>query len=108
MLWIGVAALVLLSPLGLLLPELLNSEGAWGEWGADGIKEIVGYVPDGIERLSELWKSPIPDYGQENSSGGHRGRAAYVLSAIMGVLIVAAGAYALGRVLAKKEGEKKR
>lgn len=105
-LWLAVAVLVLLSPLGLLLPELMDSEGTWGEWGAEGLREAAGYVPDGYRRLSELWKSPVPDYGRKQAADATAGLAAYVLSAAIGVAMVGAGAYALGRLLAKKDGDK--
>jgi len=50
-LWVGMGILVLISPLGLLLPERFKAGDAWGEWGTDGIKELVGYIPQGLEKL---------------------------------------------------------
>ncbi len=38
-LWIGLAVLIVLSPLGLILPERFKAGDAWGEWGTDGVKE---------------------------------------------------------------------
>ena len=43
-LWIGIAILIILSPVGLILPELLKAGGAWGEWGADEIEKIAGHI----------------------------------------------------------------
>jgi len=61
-LWIGIVVLIALAPLGLLLPEYFNANDAWGEWGTDGIKELTGYIPRGLEKLSSLWNAPMPDY----------------------------------------------
>ena len=60
--WIGIAVLIVLSPLGLLLPEYFKAGSAWGEWGADEMHKLVGYVPKGLEKLSSLWNAPMPDY----------------------------------------------
>lgn len=48
-LWIGIGILILLSPLGLLLPEHFKAGDAWGEWGAGTFKELVGYIPQGLK-----------------------------------------------------------
>ena len=55
-LWIGVGALIILSPLGLIIPDHFKAGSAWGEWGADKIQKLVGYVPKGLGKLSSLWK----------------------------------------------------
>ena len=60
--WIGIAVLIILSPLGLILPEHFKAGSAWGEWGIDGMQKLVGYVPGGLEKLSSLWNAPVPDY----------------------------------------------
>ena len=52
----------MLSPLGLLLPAHFKAGSAWGEWGADEMQKLVGYVPKGLEKLSSLWNAPMPDY----------------------------------------------
>ncbi|MCX6005812.1 MAG: cobalt transporter CbiM, partial [Chloroflexi bacterium] len=54
------AALVVLAfatPLG-----LLAAGTAWGEWGAGELKNVLGYVPKGLESMADFWKAPIPDY----------------------------------------------
>ena len=61
-LWIGIAVLIILTPLGLILPDYFKAGDAWGEWGSDTIQKLVGYVPQGIEKLSNLWNAPLPDY----------------------------------------------
>ena len=106
-LWIGIAVLALLSPLGLIVPSLLGAGGAWGEWGAEEFKKMVGYVPDGMRRLADLWKSPLKDYAVPGQAQGlaHRGLG-YALTAVLGVAITAGLAYCIANVLRRKNREK--
>lgn len=104
-LWIGVAVLIILSPLGLILPEWFKAGDAWGEWGTDGVKGLVGYVPRGLERLSSLWQAPLPDYvfkGWEEK-GIVRLSFAYIISALIGILAVVGIFALLGRYVRAKE-----
>lgn len=99
-LWIGLVALILLTPLGLILPARFGAGSAWGEWSTSEIHKMVGYVPSGMSRLAGSWKSPMPDYafrGQGNAN------ASYIISAIVGVAIVAGVSILVGKVLAKRE-----
>jgi len=104
-LWIGIGILIAFSPLGLLLPEHFKAGDAWGEWGIDSIKELVGYIPRGLEKLSSIWSAPIPDYafkGNEEKGLGFLS-ISYVLSAAVGIAAVAVIALAIGRILARKD-----
>jgi len=104
-LWIGIASLIILSPLGLLLPEYFKANAAWGEWGIDEIKALVGYVPLGMAKLSELWRAPMPDYtfqGWEEKGLAHASFT-YIISAIVGIALTVAAAWFIGRKLTKKE-----
>ena len=105
-LWIGIGALVVLSPLGLILPSILGAGSAWGEWGTEKIKELVGYVPKGMEKLAGLWSAPMPDYsfsGAEEKGLVHLSLA-YIVSGIAGILAIILVIYLIGKLLAKKEG----
>ncbi|TRZ95590.1 cobalamin biosynthesis protein [bacterium] len=104
-LWIGIAVLIVLSPLGLMLPEHFKAGSAWGEWGADEMQKLVGYVPKGLEKLSSLWNAPIPDYafkGWEEKGLSHLSFA-YIVSAILGIAVTALAVLLLGKFLSKKE-----
>jgi cobalt/nickel transport protein len=104
-LWIGLGVLIALSPLGLLLPEHFKAGDAWGEWGTDGVKELVGYIPQGLEKLSSLWSAPIPDYafkGWEEKGLGSLSLA-YIGSAVIGIFLIVCLVMLLGKVLVKKE-----
>ena len=90
-LWIGLAALMMATPIGLLAVGT-----AWGEWGADDFnnpqtrQEIAAasqhtapptHPPAGIERLGSIWSAPIPDYALPSLKSDKLG---YVLSAMFG------------------------
>lgn len=103
-LWIGLAILIILSPIGLVLPEYFKAGAAWGEWGSEEMKELVGYIPRGLEKLSSLWSAPIPDYafkGWEAKGLSHLSLA-YVISAIVGIGITVLLVMGIGKLLAKK------
>jgi cobalt/nickel transport protein len=104
-LWIGIFILVLLSPLGLVLPALFGAQGAWGEWGLHQIEKFLGYVPEGMRRLAGKWKAPLSEYavpgqGQGPASGGF----GYVLSGIIGIAATAGLVYLLAKLLSRKDG----
>lgn len=104
-LWIGIGALALLCPVGLALPEWLKAGSAWGEWGNDEVKDLVGYVPSGLAKLSSLWTAALPDYAFRGSDGAGLGAlgAQYVVSAIVGIALCVGGTLLLGKILAKKK-----
>ncbi|MDD5044507.1 MAG: cobalamin biosynthesis protein [Candidatus Omnitrophica bacterium] len=103
-LWIAIAVLILFSPLGLILPERFKAGGAWGEWSIDAIKELIGYIPEGLKKMSNLWKAPIPDYafqGWEEKGLGNLS-IAYIASAVLGIAVVALVVFSIGKFLSKK------
>ncbi len=103
--WIGLGVLVILSPLGLLLPEKFKAGSAWGEWGVEEVQELVGYIPAGLGKLSSLWNAPLPDYafkGWEEKPLFNLSLA-YIFSAVAGILLCVGAAFALGKILSKKE-----
>lgn len=103
--WAGIGVLAVLSPLGLLLPQVFKAGSAWGEWGLDEIKELTGYTPKGLEQLFGLWNAPIPDYAFKG--WGKKPlfdlSLAYIFSAVLGMLLCAGLVFILGKFLAKKE-----
>jgi hypothetical protein len=98
-LWIALGALALLTPLGLWLPERFGGGPAWGEWSVDEIKRLVGYVPAGMKKYSELWQAPLPDYSAPRVSPS----AGYLLSGLVGAGATAALALVLGRALTRRK-----
>jgi|SRR5450755_1670426 cobalt/nickel transport system permease protein len=90
-LWIRLALLMLLTPLG-----ILAAGTAWGEWGArdfsdpqmrQEITAASGNIappsrqPQGLARLSSLWSAPFPQYAPPFV---HRPAFGYAMSAVFG------------------------
>ncbi len=99
-LWGWVGALVLLSPLG-----LLASGTAWGEWAMEEIKEQLGYIPQGMAGLSEIWSAPLPDYvlpGFDRTF--FQLSITYIASAALGLLAITLLTHFFGQVQ-RKVGE---
>ncbi|MDD5440027.1 MAG: PDGLE domain-containing protein [Candidatus Omnitrophica bacterium] len=104
-LWIGLAILIVLAPIGLIAPEYFKAGSAWGEWGADEMQELVGYIPQGLKKLAGLWSAPIPDYafkGWEEKGLPHLSFA-YILSAGIGIGITVAVIMLIGTILVRKD-----
>lgn len=100
-LWIGIGILLLLSPIGIILPEILRAGGAWGEWGIEEITEwmqkegLPGFIPEGLKRLSEIWSSPFPDYAFKGWEEGLKAYISYILTGLIGVVAVVVVTYAI-------------
>jgi hypothetical protein len=59
-LWWGLILLVLLSPLGLILPEVFRSGPAWGEWSLEEIEKMIGFIPRGPQEMDGPLVCPPP------------------------------------------------
>lgn len=106
-LWLGIGILALLSPLGILIPKWFGAEGAWGEWGFDEIEKAAGFVPEGMKRIGEIWKAPLPDYALPVASKGPAIESfGYVLSAIIGIMLITGVMYIITKLLGRGEREK--
>ena len=96
-LWIGLAALMILTPLG-----LLAAGTAWGEWSAEdfadqtmrqqiavasGNQAPPDSPPEGLERLAGIWTAPLPDYAPSFINSQQFG---YILSAMFGTGLIIA------------------
>ncbi len=88
---IGITTMIVLSPLGLLAPGGAYGEDAPGE--LDLGKYGLNAVPSGLDKYNGFWKHTLlPDYG---FSSGEHANVAYVLSAILGALVVGAAIFLL-------------
>lgn len=103
-LWIGLIIMALLTPLGIYLPEKMGAGEAWGEWGADALRKLLGYVPAELDKLADLWKAPVSDYnfGGEGASFGTQ-VLSYITSAFLGIGAVALIVYVITRILVRHE-----
>jgi cobalt/nickel transport protein len=80
--------LCLITPVGILLPMVFNAGDAWGEWSAQTVKDLVGYVPKGLAKYSDVWRAPLPDYSVnlEDASVVHQS-GYYIVSGIIGATV---------------------
>ena len=93
--WIRLAALMILTPLG-----LLAAGTAWGEWGIEDFKDPQARrqmaaashdlappaeAPKGLERLSSVWTAPMPDYAPPFLKSKELG---YIMSAMLGTGLI--------------------
>jgi hypothetical protein len=89
----------------LILPEYFRAGAAWGEWGPEEIKVLIGYIPKGLEKLASFWSAPMPDYAFKDWNGKGLGALsfAYIGSAILGIAIIIGLSFLIGKFLGKKE-----
>lgn len=85
---LAIFLLVLISPIGIILPAIFKAEAAWGEWNLEEIKKMLGYIPLGMEKAAEIWHPILPDYNFPNNFGGnlYLDSIAYIVSGIVGTL----------------------
>ncbi len=104
-LWGGLAALVVLTPLG-----LLASGTAWGEWNpADPADWPLPFVPEGLKALSGIWSAPLPDYTLPLFGEGTGAQAlGYVVSGAVGVALLALIGLGVGRLMARPSDQARR
>lgn len=92
--WVLMVALIVLTPLGLLAPG-----SPWGEWGREELEQLgLGQVPAGFDQWANFWSAPLPDYDIPILNNP---TIAYILSAVLGVIIVIVAIYALMWIVAR-------
>jgi cobalt/nickel transport system permease protein len=105
-LWLGLGALMILTPLG-----ILAGGSAWGEWVASdyadpAVRQRIAAssgdhapparTPGGLERLSSIWTAPFAQYAPPYV----RSRAfGYLLSAMFGVGLAMLASFGAGKLL---------
>ena len=88
---IGIATMIVLSPLGLLAPGTAYGEDAPVDLNLH--KYGLSAIPSGLQHYNGFWKHTLlADYG---FSSGEHASLAYVLSAVLGALVVGAAIFLL-------------
>ena len=91
------AVLIILVPIG-----LLASGTAYGEWSAEELEQLVGFVPSGLGSMSNLWHAPFPDYSLPGLPDTFFGVSlGYYVSAIIGVVICAGAFILIGKAITR-------
>ena len=97
-LWGGLAAMALATPIG-----LLASGTAWGEWGLDELKTMgLSGIPQGLQKLLGWWPAPLPDYGFPRMGAV----IGYILSAFVGMGLIVFLLWMGGRWIVSKNASK--
>jgi cobalt/nickel transport protein len=95
--------LALLTPLGILLPMVFNASDAWGEWSAETLKNLIGYVPEGLQKYSDTYAAPLSDYSMNagDASVTHQS-VYYILSGIIGAAVALCVTILISKIIIKK------
>ena len=98
--WLGLAVLALASPIGIVLPARLKAGSAWGEWSPAELEQRLGYLPQGMKKLGDLWRAPLPDYAFKgwDTLGLDMQSLAYLASALIGISVIAGLMLLLGKI----------
>jgi cobalt/nickel transport protein len=104
--YIFLGILIVLSPLGLLLPDFFKAGDAWGEWSVETVKELTGHEPEGMKKDAVLYSAPIPDYnpGKEDDSLSKKS-VGYILSGIVGVGVIIVLTFGATKLFKHKQTE---
>jgi cobalt/nickel transport system permease protein len=94
-LWLGLAALLILTPLG-----IVASGSAWGEWSAAELSQRLhnASAPAGLSGLSTFWTAPLARYAPAFIRSDSFG---YLVSAMLGVGIIILITVALSSVFGR-------
>jgi cobalt/nickel transport protein len=95
--------LCLITPVGILLPMFFNAGDAWGEWSAQTVKDLIGYVPQGLAKYTDVWKAPLPDYtiNSGDTSVVHQS-GYYIVSGIIGATVTYVVMLLISRLIVKR------
>ncbi|MBK5211661.1 MAG: cobalt transporter CbiM [Coriobacteriia bacterium] len=94
--WAGFAALVLLTPIGVLAQGT-----AWGEWGVNQFaSQLKLSVPVGLEKLSAFWTAAIPAYAPAFIRNPFVG---YLFSAIVGASLCIVVVWGMGKLISSRK-----
>lgn len=92
-LWAALIALIILTPLG-----LIASGAPWGEWSRNEVVGLIGYLPEGMGRLGELWEGLLPGYEIPGRNGWFDSSVGYIASALLGSAGIVGVIYLWGRL----------
>jgi cobalt/nickel transport system permease protein/cobalt/nickel transport protein len=98
---IVLAVMIVAVPIGLLAVGT-----AYGEWGAEELEGLVGYIPQGLESVSNTWTAPIPDYALPSLGETFLNLSlAYWASAIIGVILSGGLLILLGKAITSRNSK---
>ena len=98
--------LLVLCPLGILLPEYFKAGDAWGEWSVESIKQQTGHEPEGMKKTAAVYIAPLPDYspGKEDDPLTKRSFN-YIISGLIGTGIIVIITFGITKLMPLKQEE---
>jgi len=97
-------SLCIITPIGIMIPVFFNAGDAWGEWSAQTLKDLAGYVPQGLAKYSDIWQAPLPDYsinGDDTSIVHQSGY--YIVSGLIGATLTYIVMLLVSRLIIRNE-----
>lgn len=103
---IFIGILLVLCPLGILLPGYFKAGNAWGEWSVESIKQQTGHEPEGMKKTAALYSAPIHDYslGKEDDPLSKRSFN-YIISGLIGTGIIVLITFGITKLMPQKQEE---
>jgi cobalt/nickel transport protein len=103
---IFIGALIVLSPLGLIIPDLFKAGDAWGEWSVESVKEQIGIEPAGMKKDAAIYTAPVPDYnlGKEDDPLPKLSLS-YIMSGLIGTGIILILTFVTVKLMSRKQTE---
>jgi cobalt/nickel transport system permease protein len=98
-------AAAILAPLGLIAPGF-----AYGEGSATNVGAAFGYVPQGLQDVANIFSAPLANYSiplpffSDARAGLWQQALGYEIAGLVGILLVVAGAYLVGRLVVRLSG----
>lgn len=101
---IALLILVLLTPVGIFLPMFFDAGDAWGEWSAETVESMIGYVPQGLQHYSTTYSAPLPDYSLDAEDPSvARQSLYYILSGLIGAALTLGVTWGIAKLLVKRK-----
>ena len=95
--------LTVLTPIGIIIPKLFNAGSAYGEWGADELNSMLGFVPKGLSKFSNIWNGFFPDYSFRGISADNAvlNSVFYITSGFIGLAVCMFAVFIILKLICK-------
>ena len=102
--FIFLGILIILSPLGVILPGVFKAGGAWGEWSLKTVKEQTGREPAGMKKNAAIYKAPVSDYtlGKKEDSLSKQS-VNYIISGLIGTGLILVLTFGAVKIISRKQ-----
>ena len=100
---IFLVVLTFLTPIGILLPMVFDAGDAWGEWSAETVKGLIGYVPEGLQKYTDSYQAPLTDYTVNSTDLKLSHQSGYyIISGLIGAALTLGITIMLSKIIIRK------